>query len=135
MSNIFGDWREMHAVISVCRVSGSHRYESQRYLFADHRVIYHRHPQDSSHSQANLPSQLSMNDAQRNRMSKTMSYSLSFENKVTPEMPKDEVHFCMTDHTCYSQVNREISKRHATTLGQTSLLSFGLSEQNGSIFA
>lgn len=132
-SNIFGE-SVGDACCDLCLAS---LWLSQVWVpvFADRPVIYHRHPQDSSHSQANWPSQLSMNDAQRNRMSKTMSCSLSFEKEVTPDMPEGEVHSCMTDHTCYSPVNGETPNRDAATLGQTSQLSFCLSEQNGSEFA
>lgn len=101
---------ETLAVIYVWRVPGSHRYESQRYLFADCPVIYHRHPQDSSHGQANWPLQLSMNDAQRNRMSEPMSYSLSLETEVAPDMPEDEVPSCMTDCAYSSQVDSKWMK-------------------------
>lgn len=63
-------------------------------------------------------------------LEKTMSHSLSLEEEVPPEVPTDEVHSCLTD-----QVNLEIPNRDATILGQTNLLRFCLSEQNGSEFA
>lgn len=41
-------------------------------------------------------------------MSEPMSYSLSLETEVAPDMPEDEVHSCKTDCTYSSQANREI---------------------------